>query len=107
MLNNRYEILKTLGRGGFGETFLAIDTRMPSRRKCVIKQLKPDEATTGTAPTSDWFQERFQREAAILEELGQNNQQIPQLYEYFSEGENFFFVQEWIEGITLSEKHQQ
>ncbi|MFM8297416.1 MAG: protein kinase domain-containing protein [Microcystis aeruginosa] len=107
MLNNRYEILKTLGRGGFGETFLAIDTRMPSGRKCVIKQLKPDEATTGTAPTSDWFQERFQREAAILEELGQNNQQIPQLYEYFSEGENFFFVQEWIEGITLSEKHQQ
>ena len=107
MLNNRYEILKTLGRGGFGETFLAIDTRMPSGRKCVIKQLKPDEATTGTAPTSDWFKERFQREAAILEELGQNNRQIPQLYEYFSEGENFFFVQEWIEGITLSEKHQQ
>ncbi|CAO5071459.1 non-specific serine/threonine protein kinase [Microcystis aeruginosa] len=107
MLNNRYEILKTLGRGGFGETFLAIDTRMPSGRKCVIKQLKPDEATIGTAPTSDWFQERFQREAAILEELGQNNRQIPQLYEYFSEGENFFFVQEWIEGITLSEKHQQ
>ncbi|TRU36682.1 MAG: SpkC protein [Microcystis aeruginosa Ma_MB_F_20061100_S20] len=107
MLNNRYEILKTLGRGGFGETFLAIDTRMPSRRKCVIKQLKPDEATTGTAPTSDWFKERFQREAAILEELGQNNRQIPQLYDYFSEGENFFLVQEWIEGITLSQKHQE
>ncbi|MFN7338273.1 MAG: protein kinase domain-containing protein, partial [bacterium] len=106
MLNNRYEILKTLGRGGFGETFLAIDTRMPSRRKCVIKQLKPDD-TTNTAPTPGWFEERFQREAAILEELGRNNRQIPELYEYFSEGENFFFVQEWIEGITLSQKHQQ
>lgn len=106
MLNNRYEILEQLGRGGFGETFLAIDTRMPSRRKCVIKQLKPDD-TTNTAPTSDWFKERFQREAATLEELGQNNRQIPQLYDYFSEGENFFLVQEWIEGITLSQKHQQ
>jgi serine/threonine protein kinase len=106
MLNNRYEILEQLGRGGFGETFLAIDTRMPSRRKCVIKQLKPDD-TTNTAPTPGWFERRFQREAATLEELGQNNRQIPQLYEYFSEGENFFFVQEWIEGITLSQKHQR
>jgi serine/threonine protein kinase len=106
MLNNRYEILEQLGRGGFGETFLAIDTRMPSRRKCVIKQLKPDD-TTNTAPTPGWFEKRFQREAATLEELGQNNRQIPQLYEYFSEGENFFFVQEWIEGITLSQKHQR
>jgi len=102
MLNNRYEILEQLGRGGFGETFLAIDTRMPSRRKCVIKQLKPDD-TTNTAPTPGWFEKRFQREAAILEELGRNNRQIPQLYEYFSEGENFFFVQEWIEGISLSQ----
>lgn len=107
MLNNRYEILKPLGRGGFGETSLAIDTLMPYRRQCVIKQLKPDEATTGTAPTSDWFKERFQREAAILEELGQNHPQIPKLYEYFSDGKNFFFVQEWIEGSTLSEKHQK
>jgi serine/threonine protein kinase len=106
MLNNRYEILEPLARGGFGETFLAIDTRMPSRRKCVIKQLKPDD-TTNTAPTPGWFERRFQREAATLEELGQNNRQIPQLYEYFSEGENFFFVQEWIEGITLSQKHQR
>lgn len=108
MLNNRYEILEPpLGRGGFGETFLAIDTLMPSRRKCVIKQLKPDEATTGTAPTPSWFEKRFQQEAGILEKLGQNHPQIPKLYEYFSEEENFFFVQEWIEGITLSQKHQQ
>ena len=107
MLNNRYEISEQLGRGGFGETFLAIDTGMPSRRQCVIKQLKPTDEAIQAEPTPGWFQERFQREAAILEELGRNNRQIPQLYEYFSEGENFFFVQEWIEGITLSQKHQR
>ena len=104
LLNNRYQILQTLGRGGFGETFLAVDTHMPSARKCVIKQLQP---AIEAAPTPVWLQERFQREAAILEELGQNNPQIPQLYAYFSEAENFFLVQEWIEGITLSQKHQQ
>jgi serine/threonine protein kinase len=40
LLNNRYQVIQTLGSGGFGETFLAEDTQMPSRRRCVIKQLK-------------------------------------------------------------------
>lgn len=41
LLNNRYQVIQVLGAGGFGETFLAEDTHMPSRRRCVIKQLKP------------------------------------------------------------------
>ena len=104
LLNNRYQILKTLGRGGFSETFLAVDTHMPSARKCVIKQLQP---TIQKAKLPSWLQERFQREAAILEELGENHRQIPRLYAYFSEADNFFLVQEWIEGITLTQRQQQ
>lgn len=104
LLNNRYRILQTLGRGGFGETFLAIDTHMPSERKCVLKQLKPiiEEPTI-----PEWMQERFKREAAILEELGEKHEQIPRLYAYFSEEGKFYLVQEWIEGVTLAEKQQQ
>ena len=41
LLDNRYQILSVLGSGGFGDTFPAEDTKMPSRRRCVIKQLKP------------------------------------------------------------------
>lgn len=104
LLNNRYQILKTLGRGGFGETFLATDTHMPSGRKCVIKQLNPI-IQEDTIP--QWMQERFQREAAILEELGEKNAQIPRLFAYFSEEEKFYLVQEWIEGETLAEKQKQ
>jgi serine/threonine protein kinase, bacterial len=104
LLNNRYQILQVLGRGGFGETFLAIDTHMPSARKCVIKQLKP---AIQTPQIPQWLQARFGREAAILEKLGENNSQIPKLYAYFSEGSDFYLVQEWIEGATLSQKHQQ
>lgn len=99
LLNNRYRILQTIGRGGFGETFLATDTHMPSERQCVIKQLKP-----AIQPPEVWVKERFQREAAILEELGENNHQIPRLYAYFTEGGDFYLVQEWIAGINLKQK---
>jgi serine/threonine-protein kinase len=100
LLNNRYRILQTLGAGGFGNTFLAEDTYMPSGRKCVIKQLKP---MTHDPQTYQQVKERFQREAAVLEELGENNHQIPRLFAYFSESGQFYLVQEWIEGDTLTQ----
>ncbi|MCJ8282579.1 MAG: hypothetical protein MJK14_22830 [Rivularia sp. ALOHA_DT_140] len=41
MLVNRYKIIRELGDGGFGKTYVAEDTHMPSNRYSVIKQLKP------------------------------------------------------------------
>ena len=104
LLNNRYKIIQTLGRGGFGETFLAIDTHLPSGKKCVIKQLKP---IIQESIIPQWMCDRFEQEARILESLGEKEKQIPQLYAYFQEGKNFFLVQEWIDGITLTEKVEQ
>ncbi|MDJ0517747.1 MAG: IMS domain-containing protein [Trichodesmium sp. MO_231.B1] len=101
ILNNRYRIINTLASGGFGETFLAQDTQMPSGRLCVIKQLKP---IVNNPQIYQLVQERFQREAAILEELGETNNQIPRLYAYFTENGQFYLVQEWIEGETLTKK---
>ena len=102
--NNRYHIIDKLGSGGFGETFLAADNHMPTKRRCVVKQLKP---VKNNPQIYQLVQERFQREAAILEDLGENNQQIPRLYAYFAEIGEFYLVQEWIEGVTLSKKVEQ
>ena len=99
LLNNRYQIIQTLGSGGFGDTFLAEDTQMPSQRRCVIKQLKPIE---NNPAIYQLVQERFAREAAILEELGGISQQIPTLYAYFNLEEKFYLVQEWVEGNTIT-----
>jgi serine/threonine protein kinase, bacterial len=104
LLNNRYQVLGVLGDGGFGKTFLAEDTQMPSARKCVVKQLKPVE---DDSQIFQMVQDRFQREAAILEKLGENHDQIPRLYGYFSEGDLFYLVEEWIQGDTLTQKVQR
>ncbi|MDZ8095495.1 MAG: protein kinase [Nostoc sp. DedQUE05] len=100
LLNNRYQVIQVIGAGGFGETFLAEDVHMPSRRRCVIKQLKP--ITNNDPQTYQLIQQRFEREAATLEYLGESSHQIPKLYAYFSENGQFYLVQEWIHGQTLT-----
>ncbi|MEA5563937.1 protein kinase domain-containing protein [Anabaena sp. UHCC 0399] len=98
LLNNRYQVIQVLGAGGFGETFLAEDSHMPSRRRCVIKQLKP---IANDPQAYQMIQQRFEREAATLEYLGEHSDQIPKLHAYFLENGQFYLVQEWIQGQTL------
>ena len=101
ILSNRYKVLNVLGDGGFGKTFLVEDTQMPSKKRCVLKQLKP--VHEGPAEVRQLIQDRFQREAATLEMLGNAHQQIPSLYAYFAEDEQFYLVQEWVEGSTVAQ----
>ncbi|AFZ00791.1 bifunctional serine/threonine-protein kinase/formylglycine-generating enzyme family protein [Calothrix sp. PCC 6303] len=96
ILAGRYEIIKVLGGGGFAVAFLAQDNLQPSKPLCVVKQLRPNQ----THPRVIEF---FEKEAAILERLGKHPQ-IPQLLAHFTEQDNLYIVQEFIEGQDLSKE---
>lgn len=95
---DRYEILKVLGRGGFGVTFLARDLALPGQPLCVIKQLCPKVNDTLALHRA---RQRFQQEATTLAKLG-NHAQIPLLLDYFEFDGEFYLVQEFIRGYTLA-----
>lgn len=98
ILSNRYQIIRQLGKGGFGQTFLASDRQLPNHNRCVIKQFKPQSKDPETVATA---RRLFETEAKILQELG-SHPRIPRLFAYFEENGQFFLVQEYIEGEDLA-----
>ncbi|MFN4279786.1 protein kinase domain-containing protein [Thermosynechococcus sp.] len=100
LLNDQYRAIKVLGRGGFGTTYLAIDTKLPGNPTCVIKQLRP----AATAPhILAMARELFLREATTLGKVG-NHPQLPRLLGYFENGDEFYLVQEYVGGLTLQQE---
>ncbi|HEY9663390.1 MAG TPA: serine/threonine-protein kinase, partial [Allocoleopsis sp.] len=98
VLGNRYRISKVLGAGGFSETYVAEDLQRPGQPACVVKQLK---VVSGNPNTIALAQRLFFTEAETLERLGQHSQ-IPQLLAYFEENQEFYLIQELIQGHPLS-----
>ncbi|ELR96711.1 protein kinase [Gloeocapsa sp. PCC 73106] len=97
LIGHRYEIVKLIGKGSFGQTYLARDTNIPGHPQRLVKQFKPVASEEGTISTA---KEQFTREAAILAQLSHNC--IPQLYDYFEEHKEFYLVQELIQGSPLN-----
>ncbi|MEH2353615.1 serine/threonine-protein kinase [Nostoc sp.] len=97
LLDGRYQVLQILGGGGFGQTYIAQDTHRPGFPKCVVKHLKPVTRSPEFLKTA---RRLFTSEAETLEKLGYHDQ-IPRLLAYFEDNQEFFLVQEFIEGHTL------
>ncbi|MBS0017768.1 MAG: serine/threonine protein kinase [Arthrospira sp. SH-MAG29] len=112
ILDGRYLTERLLGQGGFGAAFLARDRRSPSLRTCVVKQFLPagdlDPQQLAIA------QGLFEREAQVLDRLGHQHPQIPNLLAYFpleatgwqtrTPQQFFYLVQEYIDGQNLEQE---
>ncbi|XGV98706.1 MAG: protein kinase [Leptolyngbya sp. BL-A-14] len=96
LLHQRYRLLKPLGQGGFGKTFLARDEQRSEQSFCVLKQLLISD---NHQPAT----ELFRQEARCLAEVG-HHPQIPQLLDVFEQNGRLFIVQEWIDGLTLAQE---
>ena len=99
LLRERYHLISVLGVGGFGQTYLAQD-RLADDAVCVVKQFKP-------AKTEPRFLEiarrLFDTEIATLRRLGQHLQ-IPTFLDFFEEAGEFYLVQEFIDGHSISDE---
>jgi serine/threonine protein kinase len=80
ILRHRYQIIKYLGGGGFGDTYLAKDLDLPGKPHCVVKHLQPKD----NRPAVLFLARRlFDTEAKVLYNLGNQCQQIPTLFAHF------------------------
>jgi len=94
-------VLRPLGQGGFGKTYLAVDEDRLSSR-CVIKQFSPQ---VEGSKALDKAIRLFDQEAVRLHELGEHPQ-IPALLAYFEQDKRLYLVQQFIEGPTLLQEMQ-
>ena len=92
-INDRYQIIKTIGEGGMANVYLAYDTILD--RNVAVKVLRGDLAN------DDKFVRRFQREALSASSLSHPN--IVEVYDVGEDNGLYYIVMEYIEGKHLKQ----
>ena len=96
-INERYEILKSIGEGGMANVYLAHDTILD--RDVAVKVLR------GDLENDEKFIRRFQREAKSVSDLTSPN--IVEVYDVGEEEGQHYIVMEYIDGKTLKQLVQK
>ncbi len=90
-INDRYQIIKTIGEGGMANVYLALDTIL--NRQVAVKILRGDLAD------DEKFVRRFQREALSASKL--NHPNIVEMYDVGEDNGQYYIVMEYVSGKTL------
>ncbi len=99
VMGDRYQVIRELGQGGFGHTYLAADMNR-FNETCVLKELAPSGSNQDNLEKA---KELFAREAEVLYRL--EHPQIPRFREWFIEPtrQSMFLVQDYVEGPTYQD----
>ena len=114
LLQDRYQLGRVLGEGGFGITYLGWDAVL--KRKVAVKEYFPTFLvsrevsltldvtchTSGNQPTYEKGREQFLREAKTMAKLD-SIPEIVQVLDHFPEHNTAYIVMEFLEGRTLKE----
>lgn len=100
VLKERYQLVRMLGAGGFGQTYVARDLFQAQNSECVVKQLKPASTDVTFLKVA---RRLFETEVATLRRLGTHSC-IPKLLDSFEEETEFYLVQELIDGESLGDE---
>ena len=109
----KYRIVKKLGQGGFGITYLAVQTGL--ERRVVIKEFFMKEfcernadthhvtmGTEGNRDTVKRFQDKFLKEARHIAKL--NHPHIVRIIDVFDENNTSYYVMEYAPNGSLADK---
>ena len=101
LIGGRYRVINCLRTTGFCETYIAEDTHLPGNPhpRCVVKKLQPQSTEDFVLATA---RRLFENEAKILYKLNEHPQ-IPRILAHLKGDEEFYLVQEYIEGNDLSQ----
>ncbi len=101
ILQQRYRLMRLIGEGGFGRTYLATD-QSRFGEQCAIKELSVASHSQSRLSKAKEF---FRQEAALLYQL--QHPQIPRFWATFEERDRMFLVQDYIPGRTYDSLLQE
>ena len=87
----KYKIMSLVAKGGMGAVYKAVHPSL--KRLVIIKKL--------TIRNNATVRERFKREAQIL--LDMQSPYIVHLFDYFTEGQSHYIVEEFVDGLSLAQ----
>lgn len=110
--NGKYRIIRVLGQGGFGITYLAEHTMLD--KMVAIKEFFPKEycdrdentshltiGTKNSVEIVDMLKTKFIKEAKNISKL--NHRNIITIHDIFQENGTAYYVMEYVEGASLSQ----